>query len=161
MPVTTDIVATYRGPRRVMRRLMAMTPNEGRALAIVMSACLVVFIAQWPRLARVAHLNDQEINPLLGGALMAWVFIMPLVLYALAFLSFLVLRIFSARTSGYGCRLALFWAVLAVSPLFLLNGLVAGFIGAGAGLQLIGFVTLLVFMWFWLANLREVGWGET
>ena len=161
MPVTTDIVATYRRPRTVMRQLLATPESEGRALAIVMSACLVVFIAQWPRLARVAHLNDQEINPLLGGALMAWVFIMPLVLYALAFLSFVVLRIFSARASGYRCRMALFWAVLAVSPLFLLNGLVAGFIGAGAGLQLVGLVTLLVFMWFWLANLREVGWGET
>ncbi|MBZ0123482.1 MAG: YIP1 family protein, partial [Roseovarius sp.] len=72
MPVTTDIVASYRGPRAVMRRLLAMGPNEGRALAILMAGCAVTFIGQWPRLARDAHLLEQELHPAMAGALMAW-----------------------------------------------------------------------------------------
>lgn len=161
MPVTTDIAATYKGPRAVFRRLLAMDQNEGRALAIVMASCVVVFVGQWPRLAREAHLNDQELNPLLGGALLAWVFMMPLVLYALAFISHLVQRVFGGQGDGYSSRLALFWAFLAASPLMLLNGLVAGFVGPGPGLQLVGLIWIVVFLWFWLSNLREAGWGKS
>lgn len=160
MPVTSDIVATYRGPRRVLRRLLGMGAREDRALAILMAACAVIFIAQWPRLAREAHLTGQELQPLLGGTLMAWVFVAPLLLYALAFLSFLILRAFRAECDGFSTRLALFWALLASCPLILLHGLVAGFIGTGHGLQLVGAIWLIVFGWFWLSNLYEAGWGS-
>lgn len=161
MPVTTDIVASYRGPRPVMRRLLAMPVNEGRALAILMAGCLVTFIGQWPRLAREAHLTEQELNPLLGGALLGWVFMAPLAFYLIAFVSHLVSRAFGATGSAYGARLALFWAFLAASPLLLLFGLVAGFVGPGAGLKAVGVVWIAVFLWFWLSNLREAGWGAS
>ncbi|NHQ74720.1 YIP1 family protein [Roseovarius gahaiensis] len=161
MPVTTDIAATYKGPRAVFRRLLAMDQNEGRALALVMAACVVVFVGQWPRLAREAHLNEQELNPLLGGALLGWVFIMPLVLYALAFVSHLLQRGFGGQGDGYTSRLALFWAFLAASPLMLLNGLIAGFVGPGPGLKLVGVIWIVIFLWFWLSNLREAGWGTS
>ena len=52
----------------------------------------------------------------------------------------------------YGARLALFWALLATTPLKLLEGLVAGFIGAGIELQIVGLLWLLVFAWFWLTG---------
>ena len=35
MPVTTDIVATYKGPRRVIAHLLSLGPREDRALAIL------------------------------------------------------------------------------------------------------------------------------
>ena len=95
MPVTTDIVATYRGPRRVVRRLLEMGPREDRALVMLIAACVVVFVAQWPRLAREAHLSEQALNPLLGASLMAWLFIAPLLLYALALLTHGVARLLS------------------------------------------------------------------
>jgi hypothetical protein len=160
MPVTTDIVASYRrGPRPVMRRLLAMGPNEGRALAILMAGCGVTFIGQWPRLAREAHLGDQALNPLMGGALLGWLIIAPLVFYVLALASHLVCRVAGARGDAFGSRLALFWAYLAASPLLLLHGMVAGFIGPGPPLTVVGAAWLAVFLWFWLSNLREAGWG--
>lgn len=159
MPVTTDIVATYRGPRRVVRRLLGMGLREDRALAILIAGCAVVFVAQWPRLAREAHLTGQELNPLLGGALLAWIFLAPLMLYALALLSHGLARLVGGRGTAYGARLALFWAFLAASPLILLHGLVAGFIGPGPGLQAVGVIWLAVFGWFWTAGLREAEWS--
>ncbi|WP_297772271.1 YIP1 family protein [uncultured Roseovarius sp.] len=159
MPVTRDIVATYRGPRRVMRRLLDMGQREDRALVMLIAACVVVFVAQWPRLAREAHLTGEALNPLLGGALLAWVFIAPLLLYALALLSHAIAKVFKGAGTAYGARLALFWAFLAASPLILLHGLVAGFIGPGAGLQLVGFVWFAAFGWFWLAGLIEAEWS--
>lgn len=159
MPVTRDILATYRGPRTVMRRLLDMGVREDRALIILISACVVVFIAQWPRLARDAHLSGQDLNPLLGGALMGWIFIAPLLLYALALVSHLIARVIGGRGSGFGARLALFWSVLATSPLLLLHGLVAGFIGPGLQLQGVGAVWCAIFLWFWVQSLREAHWG--
>ncbi|WP_281967741.1 YIP1 family protein [Roseovarius nanhaiticus] len=160
MAVTRDIAATYRGPRAVMRRLLAMGENEGRALAILMAGCVVMFIAQWPRLAREAYLTEQELNPLLGGALLAWAFIAPLILYAIALLSHWIAKAFRARGTGFGARLALFWALLASSPLVLLHGLVAGFIGPGPGLTAVGAIWLAVFATFWGLGLREAEWGK-
>lgn len=159
MPVTRDIVATYGGPRRVLRRQLALGPREDRALAVLMAGCVVVFIAQMPRLARQAHLSGEDLNPLLGGTLMAWVFIAPLILYALAQITHWAARALGGKGSPFGARLALFWAILASSPLILLNGLVAGFIGPGPALTLVGLVWLAVFGWFWGASLYEAEWG--
>jgi hypothetical protein len=161
MPVTRDIVATYRGPRRVMRRLLDMGVREDRALMMLVVACIVVFVGQWPRLAREAHLTDQALNPLLGGALLGWVFIAPLLFYGIALVSHGVARLVRGHGTAYGARIALFWAFLASSPLILLHGLVAGFVGPGAGLQLVGVIWCGVFGWFWLSGLYEAEWSRT
>ncbi|QBF31809.1 YIP1 family protein [Thalassococcus sp. S3] len=161
MPVTRDITATYRGPGRVMNRLLSMGPREDRALAILMGGCVLVFIAQLPRLSREAHLTGQELNMLMGGALMAWIFVAPLLLYILAGLSHLVARLLGGQGDWYGARLALFWALLASSPLLLLHGVVAGFVGPGAAQQGVGLGWLIVFLWFWFACLRAAERPET
>ena len=160
MALVTDIVATYRGPGRVIGRLLAAPAHEGRALALLMGACILVFISQWPVLARRAHMEEMDLQMLLGGSLLAWVFIAPLLLYALAYLAYLVTRVLGGRGDAYSVRLALFWALLASAPLILLNGLVAGFIGPGAQLQLVGFLWVVVFAWFAIAELRRAGWGS-
>lgn len=90
---------------------------------------------------------------LLGGALMGWVFIVPLVLYGVAAITRLIAMALGGRGTFYGARLALFWAVLAASPLFLLVGLVAGLIGPGLELQVVGLLWFAFFAWFWFAGL--------
>ncbi|RFP89058.1 YIP1 family protein [Rhodobacteraceae bacterium 63075] len=155
MSLTRDIAATYRGPARVMRRLLAAGPRESSALAILMGACVIFFVSSWPRLAREAYINEEDLNALLGGALMAWLFIMPLVLYLLGFIVFGVLRAISARADAQVVRLALFWALLASSPLVLLWGLVAGFIGPGIERDLVGAIWFICFLWFWLSGTAE------
>ena len=152
MPVTSDITATYRGPGRVMRRLLDMGQREDRALAFLMAFCVIVFFAQMPRLAREAHLSGQELNVMLGGTLLAWVFLAPLLLYAIAALTHLVALALGGKGNWFGARLALFWSLLATTPFLLLHGLVAGLIGPGPGLQAIGLIWLVVFGWFWLSS---------
>ncbi len=152
MSVVMDILATYRGPSRVMRKLVSMGQREDRALAILMMGCATIFVAQWPRLARQSHLTGEELNPLLGGALMAWLFIMPLVFYTLALLVYFSFRAFGSQGQSWGLRLALFWAVLAASPLVLLDGLVAGFLGQGVPRMIVGAIWLAMFFWFWFAG---------
>lgn len=154
MAVTSDIVATYKGPKQAFDAILARGIAEPRALAFVMGGCALTFVAQLPRLSREAHLNGTELQPAMGGALLAWVFIAPLALYVLSLITHVIARAMGRTGDSYGARVALFWAFLAASPLMLLNGLVAGFIGPGTALSLVGFVWFVVFLWFWLSGLR-------
>ena len=154
MAVTTDIVRTYRGPRRVYARLAAMGEHEAFALMILISACIVAFLSRLPGLARQAHETGAELNPLLGGALMAWI-MAPLLFYAIAALSHMVALVLRGQGTWYRARLALFWALLAASPLQLLWGLVEGFIGKGIEWQAVGILWFAVFIVFWALCLFE------
>ena len=139
-----------------MRRLVNAGQREDRALAILMGACAILFIARWPALARQAHLEGLELNMLLGGTLMATVFLAPLLFYALAFVAHLIARAIGGQGPSFNARIALFWSLLASSPLILLNGLVAGYIGAGIQLTIIGLIWFCIFMWFWIAGMLAV-----
>ena len=152
MAITQNITATYRGPGRVVRRLLELGQREDRALAYLMASCALVFIAQLPRLAREAHLTGQDLNMLMGASLMAWIFVAPLLFYVIAFAARGVGRILRGQGTSYGARLALFWALLASSPLILLHGLIAGFVGPGIQLQAVGLIWFMVFMWFWIGG---------
>lgn len=156
MGLATDIARTYRAPRAVIRHRLGMGEREGAALATLMLGCGLIFVSQWPRLSRVAFETGQELNMLLGGALLGWLFMMPLVFYALAFLAGLALRLGGAHPSGFAVRMATFWALVAAAPMWLLWGLTAGFVGPGAAMTLTGGVALAAFVIFWGAGLREV-----
>lgn len=155
MSVAQDIAATYRGPGRVMRRLLEMGQREDRALVILMVACTMFFVAGLPGQAREAHLSGEDLDMMMGGALLGWLIIAPLCFYLLAGLSHVVARALGGQGGWYGARLALFWALLAASPVLLLHGLVSGFIGQGPVRDGVGLLWLAVFLWFWLTGLRQ------
>lgn len=156
MGVAARILRTWRDPRGMMRGHLAIGPREDRALAVLAGACLLAFVAQWPGLARAAHLDPTvPLDARIGGALMASIFVLPLLVYALAGLSRLLLRAAGARIDGYAARIALFWSFLAVTPLMLLDGLVAGMIGPGVARTLTGLAVFAVFLFLWGAALIE------
>lgn len=156
MSVTYDIVSTWRAPRATMRRLLAAGQREDRAIVFLIAACSLIFVAQWPRLARQAYIDDSvPLQALLGGALFGWVFLAPLFFYGLAAFSHLLARMMGGKGTWYGARLALFWALLSVAPLGMLQGLVAGFLGAGAALNIVATLLLVAFFVIWLLSLAE------
>ncbi|MDA8584724.1 YIP1 family protein [Rhodobacteraceae bacterium] len=136
--------------------------REDRALVILISACALIFVAQWPRLARESHLDPSiELDALLAGALFAWLMVMPLVFYALSIVLTVVLRISGQRITGFSCRMGLFWAVLASTPLWLFAGLLAGF-APGPGFAIVStlaLATVLVFAGAGLITARNLGEG--
>jgi hypothetical protein len=161
VPITRDIARTYRAPRQVLREKLAAGPREERALATLMGACFLVFVSQWPALSRQAWLDPEvPLDARLGGALMGWLFIAPMAAYVMAAATHVAARLIGGRGSWFGARLALFWALLAASPLWLLNGLVAGFIGPGPALNLVGLAAVTAFLVFWGARLWEAERGE-
>lgn len=155
MAVTTEIFRSWRTPRDVLRRQLAQGVREDRALAILMVACVLIFVAQLPRLARQAHLSDDiPLQALFSGALLGWVFLAPLFFYALAAVSHLIARAFGGQGSWFGARLALFWALLAASPVWLFHGLVAGFIGPGIVLTAVSGLLAVLLLYIWLSGLH-------
>jgi hypothetical protein len=150
--VTGDIVASWRAPRAVIRRKVDGL-REDRALVYLVSACLLIFVGQWPVLQRQATLDPSvPFDARVGGALLGIVFILPLAAYLLAGVLHLALRALGGRGRGFDSRMALFWGLLAAAPLFLLNGLLRGMLGdtpavMGAGaLMLAAFVILVGLM---------------
>lgn len=155
MAVTTDILRTWRGPRAVMRDLLKMGPREDRAIAYLMVACLLVFVAQWPRLVRTAELTGAEFDRLIAYEFMGWLMIWPLLFYALAGLIALVMRVFGRKLPGHAARLALFWSFLAAAPMGLFYGLLTGLNGNTTATQLIGAVWMAAFLVFLVQSLRQ------
>ena len=153
MSVGGDILRAYARPMAVFRARLGQGQREDRALVVLMAALALIFAAQWPRLQREALEGGQDFQILAGAALFGWLFIMPLVAYGLGALSHALARLLGGRGSWYGARFALFWALLVASPLWLLWGLVAGFIGPGMQMSLVGAVALLAFVVHWSLNL--------
>lgn len=153
MGVASDILRAYRTPRAVFRARVQGPAREDRALVILMVACLLIFVGRWPALQREALETGQDFQMMAGATLFAWLFIMPLVAYAVGSLSHLAARPFGGHGSAYAARFALFWALLVASPLWLLAGLVAGFIGPGVQLQITGAIALAAFLGHWGINL--------
>lgn len=154
MAVSTDILHSYARPRAVLRSLRAGERREARVLVYLMLACALIFVAQWPRLARQAHLDESiPLDALLAGALFGWVFVAPLLYYAAALLLVLAMRLV-APVQAFDVRLALFWALLVASPPALLQGLVTGLIGPGLPALITGLAVAGVFGAVLVAGLR-------
>lgn len=155
--IIADIARTYVAPRAVQASRIAGGPREDRALAVLMGACVLIFVAQWPRLSREAFLDPSiGFDARLAGALFGWIMVMPLVFYALALVAQLVVRALGVTGAGFACRMTLFWALLASTPLWLLTGLAAGFAGAGTGLTIVGIAALGAFGIFWIAGVSVI-----
>ncbi|MCC6001066.1 MAG: YIP1 family protein [Pararhodobacter sp.] len=151
MSLTGDILRSWRAPRAVLRRRLATAEGERSAIFYLLLACVLIFVAQWPRLAMQAAVDDSiPFQGLMAGALFGWLFLAPLLFYAISGIIGLVMRLIRPGTPWLAVRLALFWALLAISPLVLLQGAVAPMAGAQSPLALVsglavlaGFVALL------------------
>lgn len=155
MSIALEIVRTYCAPKEVqMRQMQAGEKSEGRALAVLMGACFLLFIATLPNLSRQAFLDPSvPFQGRMAGAFFAWLLMMPLVFYALSIVVKLVLKVVRKDAPGHHVRMAMFWALLASSPLWLLSGLAAGFTGESAGTTLSGVAAISAFLVFTIFGL--------
>jgi Yip1 domain len=159
MAVTSDIVASWRNPRAGIRRHVQRGVSEPFAFTLLLVFLMLTFVAQWPQASREAFVaQDPSVAPRLLGRGLAVLATIPL-WYGLAALSRIVARALGGQGGWYGARLALFWALATVSPLMLLQGLVAGLIGPGVQAQAVGIGVALMFAYLWINMLIEVERG--
>ena len=113
-----------------------------------MGACLLTYVAQWPYLARQAHLDGFDLQTSLAASLLAWLLIAPLLLYTLALIVYFFHRVLGRGKSSAQVRMGLFWSFFAASPLMMLLGIVKGFLGSGAAENIVGFAWLMMLAYF-------------
>ncbi len=157
MSVVRNIIRTYKSPRKTISGLIAQGPREPEVLVFAMLACGLIFVAQWPVLSRAAALDPSvTFEQRMGGALFGIMFMLPLLLYGLAGLLQLALRLFSAKVIGLHVRLVLFWSLLSVTPLMLAQGGLSAFLGATSAVMVFGFVVAGVFLYILGAGVLEL-----
>jgi len=149
------VLESWWAPRRVVRGLAAMPDRV--LLPVLMLAMLITLVAQTPGLSRAAQLDPSvPLDARIGGAALGTMFMMPLIAYAVAGLSGLLIRLTPWRLEPRHARLALFWALLAAAPATLLAGLVAGLIGPSPALTLTRTVAGLGFLFIWGAGIAAL-----
>ena len=147
MSLSADILRSWAAPRAVIRARLAAADGERSSLFYLMLGCVLIFVAQIPRLSQEAASSAEiPFEGLLAGTLFGWLFIAPLFFYLVAGLLALVLHVFRAGTQGWAVRLGVFWAVLAVAPLVLVQGALAVLAGPGVVAMISGLVVLAVFV---------------
>lgn len=159
MTVSTDLVATWRRPREILRRHLARGQSEPFAFTLLLVFLALAFIGQWPIAARDAFVaQEPSAAPRILARALAVLATIPL-WYLLTALSRLVARSFGGQGTWYGARIALFWALACIGPLMLLQGLVAGMIGPGPALSAVTLLVGLAFLGLWATLLHEAERG--
>jgi hypothetical protein len=152
MSLSGAILRSWRAPRAVLRDLLAQDRREGRLLLYLTLGLGLVFLAQWPRLAREAT-AEIGFDARLAGALFGLMFVGPLLFYGLGLLLTLLMRL-AGPVPGFAVRLALFWALLASAPWVLVQAAIEAVTGPG-GLALVsGLAVVGLFLTLLLAGLR-------
>lgn len=158
MSTASAILKSYRTPRAVARSLREAGADEGTGLTWLFVACILFFVAQLPELARVAHLSNGE-TPFFGlalGTFFGTLLLAPIVFYVFASLTHYIARLFGGCGRPTDARLAMFWGLLAASPLVLVQGLMSGFLGQSAAAGGVALICFVAFLWVWLNGLIEL-----
>ncbi len=156
MSLTRNILHSYRTPRAVLRDLVLGDLREPQVLFFAILSCALIFVAQWPALQRATLLDPSvTFEQRMGGALFATGFLLPLVLYGVAGLLQLGLRLGRARVPGLWVRTAFFWSLLAVTPLMLVQAALSAALGPGGSVAVFGFVVAALFLYILIQSLRE------
>lgn len=159
MSASTELLATWRDPRAGLRRHLARGQSEPFAFSLLLIFLILTFVGQWPQAAREAFVaGEASALPRILPRALAVLATIPL-WYGLAALSRVVAGALGGKGSWYGARVGLFWALATVSPLMLLQGLVAGMIGPGPALWAVSGVAGVAFLWLWLTMLSEAEKG--
>lgn len=154
MSVVANIVASYVAPVAEMRRMLRAGQREDRALAVLFGGCALIFISSLPAAFGLAAADlSVPLEARIGGAMFAWLALAPLTAYVLAAGSHVIARTIGGRGSWYGARLALFWALFASSPLWLVQVAAYVVFGAGVGQNVFGTLALGAFLYIWLGSL--------
>ena len=157
MSITREILVAYKGFGASMRRQIAANPGEEKLLIYLVMAILILFIARAPNLLEASALAaTEEVSSIAIFVvnLVSSFFFAPLLFYGLASLSGLMAKMFGGKGNGYRSRLALFWALLVVSPLALVSAIVQSALPFSWLAPVLSVALFLVFAVAWAANIR-------
>lgn len=155
MPLTADIVESWKAPRRVIRRHQARARSESFLLALLFVFLLLAVVSVAPWLSRQATIEAKPLPPYILAACFGALVSIP-VFYLLAAVGHLTAKLMGGQGSFYEARLAMFWALVTTSPALLLYGLVRAMASDSPATPILGLGVFLIFLGFYSVMLREV-----
>lgn len=144
---------------------------EARGFIYLLAGLLIIFLSQIPDLTGTGLAAPELTERLVGEdgpapldarlaiTLFVWLFVWPLILYVFGGLTHVLARLVGGKGQGVNARLALFWAILAVSPLFLLRGM-ASVSQSVPMVMVMNYAIAAGFFRIWLSGLYEAERGE-
>lgn len=156
----------YRDPRGVMARHLADTgisrSTEGQSLVYLVLACVIGAIATLPGAVEIAPRLEAEARPgIVPAHLFGYLFVAPLIGYALAACVHLIARTFGGDATFVTARLAVFWSMLLGAPLALVVTAARHMVPETA-LRLVVIAASAYWLWLAAAGLAEAeGFGRT
>jgi hypothetical protein len=140
-------------PRAAMARQMRAGLSDARALAQLLAACALGFLASLPAALRTAERLAIEVAGAVSAHLFGYLFVAPLLMYAVAAAIHLLARAFGGRGRFLEARAALFWSLLLAAPVAVAITLVRLAADAAPGGEL-PWLSLLAYAglgwWLWL-----------
>ncbi|MBP7242512.1 YIP1 family protein [Amaricoccus sp.] len=163
MAVGASLWRAYSDPRGAMARAAAADRGEVPSLVELMAACAMGFVASLPEARRTAAGLDvgDAFAGVVSAHLFGYLFLLPLILYAVAAVAHLLARPFGARDGFAGARRAIFRAALVAGPLALLvagmrvGAEAAGLPGLGPWIDGLGYALLAFWLWHLAASFAE------
>ena len=156
MQITADIIRSWLHPRKVMARRLSEGAREDRALAYLMIACVLIFVAQWPRLARDAQFDPSTpLDVRLGGTLFGWLFIAPLALYTVALLSHFLALLLGGKGNSFAAPHCAFLVAARGYPAVAFEWAGRRYHWTRSRINFAGGISLAVFFVVWISSLIE------
>lgn len=156
MSVIGEIAQSWIRPRAVMRRQLQAGHREARLFGFLAIACLINLFGQVPRIYGLSVADPTiGLDARFSAAAFGWLFVAPLFFYLLAGIARLGARLLGGHGSATGARLALFWSLLAVAPVWFVLNLLSVFNEARVIYYLFGVVALFGFVTIWFLSLYE------
>ena len=102
--------------------------GERKILFLSFTSALILFLGNLPhQIAVLPIFINGNITLYVGLLSFIALFFMPLFLYLLSILLFVLLKVFKGHGSFYEIRLAFFWSINVAGPILIINGLLKGF----------------------------------
>jgi len=155
MSLVGEIARAYAAPKAAMRTQLAKMTEE-RILLYAFLFSFLNYLARLPSLSMIAaQISDVEFAGLAMANFVTNVLMAPLVMYLIAALSHVVLRLFGGQASWREARLAIMWAALVSLPMVLGTGILKVLV-ADLAISVATTATGVVFLWQWAKCLQVV-----
>ena len=127
-PFFRSILLAYKNFPLSYNRQRKSSFSERKILFLSFTAALILFLGNLPpQIAVLPIFINGNITLYVGLLSFITLFFMPLFLYLLSFMLFILLKVFNGHGSFYEIRLAFFWSINVAGPILIINGLLKGF----------------------------------
>ena len=142
------ICLAYKNFGLSFRRQKKKCVSERDLLFLVFTGTTIIFLANIPvQVSRSLTIVDLNTSIYLGLIAFVSLFFIPLFLYLISGIIFLICKLFGGTASFIELRLALFWSLNVAGPLLIINGFLRGFFFNHGGIDYVSMALQFAIAW--------------